>query len=60
LWQYSDTGAQFGVAPALTGVLVANMIEPHGYNSIAIEMIAAASGGNTPTTGTYVLYGGTK
>jgi len=60
LWQYSDTGAQFGVAPALTGVLVANMIEPHGYNSIAIEMIAAASGDNTPTTGTLTLFGGTK
>ena len=59
-WEYSDTGAQFGIAPATTGVLVANMIAPKGYNSIAIEMIAAASAGFTPTTGTYTLYGGTK
>lgn len=59
-FSYPTGSTQFGAAPALTGTINADLLLPRGWNSIMIEMVASVSGGNTPTTGTYTLFGGGK
>ena len=53
---------QFGAAPAVSGTIVARMLEQTGYNSIAIEAVVALNdAANASTVTAYVtLYGATK
>jgi hypothetical protein len=64
LWQYPAAGLVFGAPPiggaGVYNALIARMQDPTPWNSIAIEVIASASAGNTTGVGTYTLQGGTK
>jgi hypothetical protein len=62
LWQYGTGSLAFGSPPAggaATNVIAARLQDPHGFDSIAIEMIIATQSATSTVTAFVRLTGGT-
>lgn len=62
LWQYATGSLAFNSPPtggAATNVINARLQDPHGFDSIAIEMIISNQSGTSTVTAFYRLTGGT-